>query len=282
MASGLCFKSDAKAGVHYCRSRLTIDPVQAPSLRHAFELVNAAILEADFRLRHQILDRARDQDFTRARFRGDARTDVKREAEHVSPADFVFAHVQPHPDLQPECAHGLADCGRTTDPRGWRVERREQSVSRRHDFFSAQSLQLSTNGGVVVVHHLCPARIAQPRGFFGGSDDVDKQDRGKRLFEFPVTIGRSAPDRNASSQRFIAMVASPSDCVSYVVFGGLHRAATNYFLTWWNRPVNLSSIPHAMDLDGAPLQENRRANPANPPCLLHVSLNSRPTASDAT
>lgn len=37
---------------------LTFDPVQAPSLRHASEVVNAAILEADFRLRHQILDRA--------------------------------------------------------------------------------------------------------------------------------------------------------------------------------------------------------------------------------
>src|ERR1700737_979915 len=29
---------------------LMFDPVQAPSLRHAFESVNAAILEADFRL----------------------------------------------------------------------------------------------------------------------------------------------------------------------------------------------------------------------------------------
>ena len=39
------------------------DPVQAPPLGHAFELVNAAILKADSRLRHQILDRARNQDF---------------------------------------------------------------------------------------------------------------------------------------------------------------------------------------------------------------------------
>jgi hypothetical protein len=34
------------------------DPVQAPSLRHAFELVSAAIPETDSGLRHQILDRA--------------------------------------------------------------------------------------------------------------------------------------------------------------------------------------------------------------------------------
>ena len=76
-----------------------IDPVQAPPLRHAFELVNASILEANSRLRHQILDRARDQDFAGTRFRGDARPDVKRETKHFSPAHFVFACVQPHPDL---------------------------------------------------------------------------------------------------------------------------------------------------------------------------------------
>ena len=155
-----------------------IDPVQAPPLRHAFELMNASILEANSRLRHQILDRARDQDFAGTRFRGDARPDVKRETKHFSPAHFVFACVQPHPDLKPQRAHCLADCGRATDPGRRRVECREQSVPRRHDLFSAQRLQLSTDGGVVVIHHLCPTRIAQPRGFFGGPDDIDKQDCG--------------------------------------------------------------------------------------------------------
>jgi hypothetical protein len=78
---------------------LLFDPVQAPPLGHAFESVSAAILKADSRLRHQILDRARNQDFTGTRFRGDARADVKRETDHVSPTHFVFACVQPHPDL---------------------------------------------------------------------------------------------------------------------------------------------------------------------------------------
>ena len=78
---------------------LRFDPVQAPPLRHAFESVNAAILKADSRLRHQILDRARNQDFAGTRLRGDARADVKRETNHVGPTHFVFACVQPHPDL---------------------------------------------------------------------------------------------------------------------------------------------------------------------------------------
>jgi hypothetical protein len=83
-----------KLSWHFLPDTLTFDPVQAPSLRHAFELVNAAILEADSRLRHQILDRARDEDFAGTRFRGDARADVKRETKHLSPAHFVFTRVQ--------------------------------------------------------------------------------------------------------------------------------------------------------------------------------------------
>jgi len=118
-----------------------------------------------------------------------------------------------------------------------------------------------------VIHHLCPTRIAQPRGFFGGPDDIDKQDRGERSFELGATSGVSAPDRNISSQRFIAMAASPRDGGFCIVFRTLLRAATNCFRPRRKRPGNLSPISDAIDLDGAPLQENRRANPSNAPCL---------------
>ena len=40
----------------FLQDTLMFDPVQAPSFRYAFEPMNAAILEADSRLRHQILD----------------------------------------------------------------------------------------------------------------------------------------------------------------------------------------------------------------------------------
>ena len=66
-------------------------------------------------------------------------------------------------------------------------------------FLSAQSLQFFTDGGVIVIYHLRPTRIAEPRGFFCGPDDVDDQDRGERLFEFGATIGRPAPDRDIAA-----------------------------------------------------------------------------------
>jgi hypothetical protein len=90
------------------------DPVQAPSLRQAFELVNAAILEADSGLRHQILDRARDKDFAGTRFSGNARADVKRETEHLRSAHlnagprcpvWVFRVGWPMPEKGPLYAH---------------------------------------------------------------------------------------------------------------------------------------------------------------------------------
>src|SRR5262249_20329886 len=71
------------------------------------------------------------------------------------------------------------------------------------------------------------------------------------------------------------------DCGFCIVFGTLHRAATNCFRPWRKRPVNLSPISHAMDLDCPPLQENRRANPANPPCLGCVTGDVRLMHSDA-
>src|SRR5262249_53111872 len=124
-------------------------------------------------------------------------------------------------------------------------------------------------------------RIAQPRGFFSGPDDIDKQDRSHRLFEFGATMGGSAPDRDTSSQQFIAMVASPRDCGFRIVFGTLHGAATNCFRPRWRRPVNLSPISDALDLHGTPLQENRRANPSHAPRLGRVSGNVRLMDSDA-
>ena len=131
------------------------DPVQAPALRHAFELVNAAVLEADLRLRHQIPDRARDQHFAGARFRGDPRADVESQTDHVGATDFVFARMQPDPDLQPQRAHRLADRGRAIAIRGRRatsaIGQREQSAAPvvATTSFPRQCLLLDYGGGVI-------------------------------------------------------------------------------------------------------------------------------------
>jgi hypothetical protein len=77
------------------------------------------------------------------------------------------------------------------------------------------------------------------------------------------------------------MVASPRDCDFCVDFGTLNRAATNRLGPRWNRPVNPSPVSDASDLHGTPLEENRRANPSNAPCLRRVSGDVRLMDSDA-
>ena len=57
-ALGTCSRNIEPIAKSLLQDKLMFDPIQAPSLRHAFEAVNAAIPEADSRLRHQILDRA--------------------------------------------------------------------------------------------------------------------------------------------------------------------------------------------------------------------------------
>jgi hypothetical protein len=130
-------------------------------------------------------------------------------------------------------------------------------------------------------HHLCPAQITQPRCLFGGANDIDKEDRGERLLELGAAIGGPAPGGDISGQRFIAMVAPPRDRGFRIIVGTLHRAATNGLVPRWKRPVNLSRIRDAQNLDCAPLQENHRAGPSNAPRLRGVPGDVRLMDSDA-
>ena len=152
---------------------------------------------------------------THSRHRGNDAIDPDVWTSRALQVDFAeltvsgLASMYPAFDWSVWCSSGLRS---RNGPRQPARRTSPAVVPRRHDFFSAQSLQLSTDGSVIVIHHLCPTRIAQPRGFFGGPDDIDKQDCGERSFELGATIGGSAPDRSISSQRLIAMVASPRDC----------------------------------------------------------------------
>ena len=48
----------------------------------------------------------------------------------------------------------------------------------------------------MVLHHLFPTRIAQPRGLFGEPDDIDKQDGGEHPLDVGIAIGGAAPGSN--------------------------------------------------------------------------------------
>jgi hypothetical protein len=97
--------------------RSRIDQVEAPSIGHAFEVVNATILKPDSRLGHQVLHCARDQYFAGARLCSYTRANMNRDADDLISNQFVFARMQTRPDLQPESADGLTDCSRQPQDR---------------------------------------------------------------------------------------------------------------------------------------------------------------------
>ena len=243
--------------------------------------MHAAILETDVGFGHQLPDRARSQDLARARLGGEPRADMKGQADRVGPAHLVFAGMQSRPDFQAQRAHRFADGMGALHPGRRRGEGHEHPVARRHDFLAMQGLQFLPDGRVIMIHHLRPARITQSRGLFRGLHDVDDQDGGQRLLECDAAIGGPAADRDARCQRLVAVAASSRDRALHVVVGGRHRLAADLLLARRDRPVDLASVAHAFDLDGAPLQENRRAGPANAPCLRRIAGHIRLMDADA-
>src|SRR5213593_3999668 len=74
-----------------------------PLSRNSFESVRAAIKEFHFRADDQILDRARDQDFTGSGQGSNSSSDVDRESCQLSVGDLTLTGVQAGFDLEPEC-----------------------------------------------------------------------------------------------------------------------------------------------------------------------------------
>ena len=58
-------------------------------------------------------------------------------------------------------------------------ERRDEAVTGRVDFRSAEPLQLMPDDGVVVVEQVAPPAVAERSGPLGGADDVGENDGGQ-------------------------------------------------------------------------------------------------------
>src|SRR5919197_1991522 len=71
-----------------------LDGVQAPLARDALELVGAALLEADPRAGHQVLNRARDQHLAGLREGGDASTRMHCDPRHLAVHQLALARVK--------------------------------------------------------------------------------------------------------------------------------------------------------------------------------------------
>src|SRR5204863_2970095 len=75
------------------------DGVEAPLVRHALELVEAAVLESDPRSRHEVLHGLRHEDLTRTCRRRHARCDVHGDPAELLPHLLALARVHAGPDV---------------------------------------------------------------------------------------------------------------------------------------------------------------------------------------
>jgi len=86
--------------------------------------------EVEARPRHQIFDRARDEDLVGPGEAGDPRADVNRDPGDASRDDLDLAGVEAGPHLQTKGAYGVADRACTMDRSARAVEGGEEPVSR--------------------------------------------------------------------------------------------------------------------------------------------------------
>ena len=89
--------------------RLAVQREQAPLAVHAAQRVRAAVLEAQPRPDHQLLDGARGQHLAGAGGAHHARGDVHGDAGHVVGAQLALAGVQPDPDVELQLPRLLDD-----------------------------------------------------------------------------------------------------------------------------------------------------------------------------
>jgi hypothetical protein len=134
--------------------------------------VRAAVLELDPRAGDEILDGSRDEHLARPRSARHSRSDVDGQPGDLLPDALALAGVDPRPHLETELGNPLHDLAGTGDrPRG-PVEAREEPVPGRVDLDSAEALELTADGRVVLLEQLSPGAVAKLHRPFGRADQI--------------------------------------------------------------------------------------------------------------
>src|SRR5690606_18574694 len=101
--------------------------------------------------------------------------EVNGNAADLAAATLDFAGMDARPDFEPQGSDGFANLhGAVYGPCGT-VERREKSIPRAVDFPAPECRKIAADEVVVCSAHFEPARVAEPRGKLGRSDDVREQ-----------------------------------------------------------------------------------------------------------
>src|SRR5262249_43016392 len=133
---------------------------QRPLARDSLELVVAVELELEAGSDDGSERRARHQDLTRLRKRGDARRDVDGHPADVVADVLALAGVHAGAHLDAELLHARDDLARAADRDRRRASPdREERVADRLDLDEAEAIELLAHDAVVRREQVAPARI---------------------------------------------------------------------------------------------------------------------------
>ena len=136
------------------------DGEEGPFSRETLEDMRSAILESNAGPCDEVFDGVRHEDLTGTGRRGDARSDVDRDAADLLTDDLALAGMQAAADLQVQRAHLVANPACTAYGASRAVERGEEPVAGGVDLPPAEPRELAPCRAVVLPEQLAPTAIA--------------------------------------------------------------------------------------------------------------------------
>jgi hypothetical protein len=144
-----------------CFETLGRDAEQSPLIRHAFEGMAAAIIKHQARAHHEVLDRARHEDFARTSEGRDPGPDMHGEPGDVIGQDLDLAGMQAGSDIEVKLPYLVPDRQGTADGAGGTVKAREEPVTDDPHLVPAKSIELPADDPVVIREQTLPSVVAQ-------------------------------------------------------------------------------------------------------------------------
>src|ERR1700694_400456 len=154
-----------------------LNGVQVPGSGYAVEFIVTAIGEEEPGARDQVSHGTRHPHRVGFRQRGDACSDMHRNASDVVPSDFNFAGVDATPYFKVKLAGGISNGTGAFDGTSGTIEGREEPASRCFVLPAPTTRQLTTNGVIVPIKQVTPMPIAKLARPLRRLDDVREENR---------------------------------------------------------------------------------------------------------
>src|SRR5262245_61459631 len=144
---------------------------EPPLTVDALEGARTAVLEAQTRPDHEVLDGTGREDLSGSRLGGDARADVDGNAADVVSHTHALAGVDSDAHLEPDGPDGIANGEAAPDATRRAVEQRQEAVAGGCDLASAEVRELTPHQRIVSEEQIAPCPVTQTGRLLRRPDD---------------------------------------------------------------------------------------------------------------